>query len=77
MDETDILRMARDLIDEFSQGAPAEATERAGALLDIEDMEGRAVWLRVSEAAKVLLKKEARGNPSLAGFRASRVSPNG
>ncbi len=52
MDETDILRMARDLIDEFSEGA------RAYALLDGEDMEGLAVWLSVSEAAKVLLKRK-------------------
>ena len=58
MDETDILRMARDLIDEFSDGAPAEAIARADALFDVDDMEGRAVWLRVSEAVGVLLKKK-------------------
>ena len=58
MDETDILRMAGDLIDEISEGAPAEAIARADALREIEDMEGRAVWLRVSEAAKVLLKRK-------------------
>ncbi len=61
MDETDILRMAGDLIDEFSEGAPAEAIARADALREIEDMEGRAVWLRVSEAAKVLLKRKPAG----------------
>ncbi len=57
MDETDIWRTARALIDEYGDRAPAEAATRADALLDIEDLEGRAVGLRVSEAAKTLLKK--------------------
>lgn len=57
MDDTDIWRTARALIDEYGDRAPAEAETRAEALLDIEDLEGRAVWLRVGEAAKALLKK--------------------
>ena len=57
MDDTDIWRTARALIDEYGDRAPAEAATRAEALLDIEDLEGRAVWLRVGEAAKALLKK--------------------
>ncbi len=56
MDETDIWRTARALIDEYGDGAAAEAATRAEALLDMEDLEGRAVWLRVSEAAKALLR---------------------
>lgn len=58
MDETDIWRTARALIDEYGDRAPAEAATRAEALLDLEELEGRAVWLRVSEAAQALLKKK-------------------
>ena len=55
MDQRDIYRSAKLLIDQYGVAeAQINAAQRADALLEQGDMDGRRVWLRVLDAVKEL-----------------------
>ena len=56
----DIYRTASVLIREHGEAAALEAAQRADAMLEIGDVEGKAVWLRVLHAAEEIQRKERR-----------------
>ncbi len=58
VDDLDIYRAANELIDQHGDEAPVHATLKADAMLETGDMDGRAVWLRIRDAARELLQKE-------------------
>ena len=55
--DLDIYRTAKVLIDRDGDGGSLHAANRADELPDQGDMEGRAEWLRVHEAAMDLLRE--------------------
>ena len=55
---TDIYRAANELIKQDGEDAPIHAAMRADELLEAGDMEGKAVWLRITKATDELLSKE-------------------
>ncbi len=54
--DLDTYRTAKVLIDRYGDGASLHPASRADELLEMGDMEGRAVWLRIQEAVLELLK---------------------
>ena len=56
--EIDIYRTANELIKQHGEDAPIHAAMRADELLEVGDMEGKAVWLRITKAIDELLSKE-------------------
>jgi hypothetical protein len=48
MDEIDIWRSAKLLMDEYGDGAELEAAKRAGSFVEAGDIEGGAVWVRIA-----------------------------
>ncbi len=56
--DLDIYRSAHELIGQHGDAADIEAAMRADELMDADDMEGRAVWLRIVKAVEELLAKE-------------------
>jgi hypothetical protein len=61
MNEINIYRAAKLLVDRHGDEAPIHAAMRADELMDQGDMEGRAVWLRIKAAVEELLRTEAEG----------------
>ena len=59
--DIDIYRTAALLMKQHGCEAPIHAAMRADELMTAGDMEGRAVWLRVLEAVKVLRSTEPAG----------------
>ena len=54
-DQRDIYRSAKLLIDQYGAvEAEVHAAQRADALLEAGDLDGRQVWLRILEAVKEL-----------------------
>ncbi len=54
-DQGDIYRSAKLLIDQYGAvEAKVHAAQRADALLEAADMDGRRVWLRIMDAVKEL-----------------------
>ncbi len=56
--DLDVYRAAHLLIGRHGDDAPIEAAMRADELMEVGDMEGRAVGLRVVKAVEELLAKE-------------------
>ena len=56
--DLDIYRAASELIKQHGDDAPIHAAMRADELLEAGDMEGKAVWLRITKAIDELLSKE-------------------
>ncbi len=54
IDDIDIYRAAKLLIDKHGENAGNEASMRADAMLEQGDLDGKAVWLRILEAVKEL-----------------------
>ena len=54
--DLDIFRSAKLLIDQHGQDALIEAALKADELLDVSDLDGRAVWMRIRKAVLELLK---------------------
>jgi hypothetical protein len=50
IDDPDILRAAKLLIDQHGGDAPIRAAQRADELLDVGDMDGAMVWRRILAA---------------------------
>jgi len=61
MDEKDIYRSAKLLIDQFGDDAPIEVAMRADALLENGDLDGVAVWKRVLRAIEDLTSNAPDG----------------
>lgn len=57
IEEPDIWRAAKILVDRYGSEAGVEATLRADKYASEGDMEGRAVWLRILKAVDALLSK--------------------
>jgi len=60
MDDIDIYRSAKLLIDQYGADAVVEAAMRADAMLERGDMEGAAVWKRVVRAIAEIQATEGR-----------------
>ena len=56
--DLDVFRAAQRLIERHGEDAPIHAAMRADALLEQGDMESKAVWLRILNAADELLARE-------------------
>ena len=56
--DLDIYRTANELIKQHGEDAPIHAAMRADELLEVGDMEGKAVWLRILAAVDELLSGE-------------------
>ena len=63
--EIDIYRTANLLIREHGDQASIEAAQRADAMLDKGDLDGKTVWLRVLRAVRELQGSGARGEGAL------------
>ena len=61
VDDIDIYRAAKVMLDRHGEDAPIHAATRADAMMDRGDMEGRAAWLRIKAAVEELLRTEAGG----------------
>jgi hypothetical protein len=57
MDEIDIWRTAAEMIRQFGAVAEVTAAKRSGAFADHGDIEGAAVWVRVTRAIAELQRK--------------------
>ncbi len=56
--DLDIYRSANELIEQHGEAADIEAAMRADELMEVGDMEGRAVWLRIVKAIEELVSEE-------------------
>ena len=54
IDDPDIFRAAKLLIDQHGDDAPIHAAQRADGLLEEGDVDGAAVWRRILEAIEEL-----------------------
>ncbi len=61
VDDIDIYRSARLLIDQDGDEAAIRAAERADAMREHGDMDGVAVWLRVLDAIRELQDEKPAG----------------
>ena len=61
VDDLDIWRSARLLVDQHGADAPIEAAMRVDAMLEAGDLGGRAVWRRILKAVEELLRTEPDG----------------
>ena len=58
MDEKDIWRAAKILIDQHGDDAGTHAAMRADAMLEQDDMEGQAMWKRIVRAIEDLTSSD-------------------
>ena len=58
--DLDIYRSAQVLVKQHGEDAALEAAQRANAMLERGDMEGKDVWLRVLKAVEEMQRKEGR-----------------
>ena len=58
IDDLDIYRTARLLIDQHGDEAPIHAAMRADAMLEKGDLDGAAVWRRIVATINELQRKE-------------------
>jgi hypothetical protein len=63
IEDPDIFRAAKLLIDRHGDDADIRAAERADELLDDGDIEGSAVWRRIIEAIEELQRGRRDGEP--------------
>ena len=63
IDDPDIFRAAKLLIDQHCGAAPIRAVERAEELADKGDLHGVAVWRRILEAIEELQRGRREGEP--------------
>ena len=56
--DLDIYRSAHELIKQHGKDAPIHAAMRADELMEVGDMEGEAMWLRIVKAIEELLSGE-------------------
>ena len=61
IDDIDIYRAAKLLVDRHGEDAPIHAAMRADELMDAGDMDGRAVWMRIKAAVEKLLRSKVGG----------------
>ena len=61
VDDLDIYRSARLLVDQHGDTAAIEAAQQADALLDAGDLDGYAAWKRIVRAVRELLSREPMG----------------
>ena len=61
MDDRDIWRSAKALIDSYGDDAPIHAAMRADELLAQGDLDGAGTWRRVLDAVKELENTESGG----------------
>lgn len=54
MEDKDVFRYARELVDRYGANAPALAALRVDAMLDAGDLDGVVVWKRLSRAVEEL-----------------------
>lgn len=54
MDNKDIYRYARELIDQYDANAPTLAATRIDAMLECGDLDGVIVWKRLRQAVEEL-----------------------
>ncbi len=54
--ERDIWQTAKLLVDRYGEDAPLQAAQRADELLEEGHMDGRAVWFRIENACRELLR---------------------
>jgi hypothetical protein len=54
MNDRDIYRSAKLLVDQYGAAAPVQAALRADAMIERGDMEGAAVWKRIATAIFVI-----------------------
>ena len=59
--DIDIWRAAKLLIDKYGDTAPIQAAMRADEMLDVGDMDGKLVWLRIKTATEQLLSETPPG----------------
>jgi hypothetical protein len=59
--DIDIFRSAKVLIDQHGDSAAIHAAERADQMLDMGDLDGRNVWVRIIEAIHELRDVKPRG----------------
>ena len=60
MDDIDIFRSAKLLIDKHGDEADVIAIKRAMKMLDSDDMDGHAVWKRIVDAIKDMRRETPR-----------------
>ena len=58
LDEIDIYRSAKLLIDQHGEDAPIFAAQQADRCLEAGDLDGKAVWMGVIRAIKELLDQQ-------------------
>ena len=56
VDDTEVYRSAKLLVEQHGADALLEAALRADELLDAGDLDGQAVWMRIMKAVLELLK---------------------
>ena len=56
--DLDIYRSARVLIDQHGEDAPIWAAQKADAMLEKGNLDGKRLWLKILVAIKDLLSKE-------------------
>ncbi len=62
MDNIDIYRSAKPLIDQHGEDAPIHAAMQADKRMEAGDLDGCAVWKRVIQAIKELLDQKPLGD---------------
>jgi hypothetical protein len=63
IDDPDIFRAAKILIDQHGADAATRASLRADELLAVRDVEGSEVWHRILEAIEELQRGRREGEP--------------
>ena len=58
--EIDVYRSAKLLVDRHGDEAPIHAAMKADTMLERGDMDGRAVWLRIVDAIRDMLRETLR-----------------
>jgi hypothetical protein len=61
IEDPDIFRAAKLLMDRHGEDAPLRAAQRADELLKARDLDGNAVWCRILAAVKELLRGRREG----------------
>ncbi len=56
--DLDIYRSVNELIKQHGHEAPIHAAMRADELLEAGDMDGKAVWMRITKAVEELLSEK-------------------
>jgi hypothetical protein len=63
LDDPDIFRAAKLLMDQHGEDAAIRAAQRADELLDEGDVDGAVVWRRILEAIEELQRGRREGEP--------------